>query len=218
MTSTRDIPYLLWWHKPLGAQTPVRVFLKRRLTRAEKGGKDSDLEWTYDRVDEGTLRNFYYSLMGTIWALFHPIRVGILAWLIRLPLLPLTPITVFVVNAFTRTISHLPARPLQPLFSTVVILSAIFGTVHCAGWNFPFYTYTEQTLWRAASLAVTSTTCTIAISILGFPANTRFVLFTITPVYATAKLVLLGLAVAQLRGLPPSSFIAIDWVKYYPHI
>jgi len=36
--------------------------------------------------------------------------------------------------------------------------------------------------------------------------------------YATARLVLLGLAIALLRHQLPSAFIAVDWTNFYPHI
>ena len=36
LASLNGITFILWWHKPLGAQTPVRVYLDRRLTDAER--------------------------------------------------------------------------------------------------------------------------------------------------------------------------------------
>jgi len=36
LASLNGITLLLWWHKPLGAQTPVRVYVKRKLTGAER--------------------------------------------------------------------------------------------------------------------------------------------------------------------------------------
>ena len=35
--------------------------------------------------------------------------------------------------------------------------------------------------------------------------------------YALARLVLLGLALALLRHQPPGAFIAVNWTKFYPH-
>jgi len=208
LACSNGIAILLWWHKPLGAQKPVRVLLKRRLTRAESDARErrSDAEAGFAAA---LTFNPIHSQMGGTWLFQLPFYIFIFL---------LSP-SIIVAHALVRTISYLPARPLQPLFIAVVILSAISGAVHCAAWNFPFYTYTEQTLWRVASLAVTSTACITAIGISSLSPNTRTVLFAIiTPVYATAKFVLLGLAVAQLRSLPPSSFVAIDWIQYYPHV
>ncbi len=36
LASLNASTFLLWWHKPLGAQAPVRVYLKRRLTDKER--------------------------------------------------------------------------------------------------------------------------------------------------------------------------------------
>ena len=36
--------------------------------------------------------------------------------------------------------------------------------------------------------------------------------------YVSARLVLLVLALALLRDLPPNAYIAVDWTKFYPHI
>jgi len=36
--------------------------------------------------------------------------------------------------------------------------------------------------------------------------------------YVFARIVLLGLALALLRHLPPSAYVAVDWTKFYPHI
>ena len=206
LACSNGIAILLWWHKPLGAQKPVRVLLKRRLTPAEREHFEIDVEAGFTEVL--TLITWFVFGHGHTW-LFR-LRFFIVSFL-------LSP-SVIVTHALVRTISYLPARPWQPLFVAVVILSAIIGAVHCAAWNFPFYTYTEQTLWRVASLAVTSTACITAIDISSLSPTRVVVLAIITPVYATAKFVLLGLAVAQLRSLPPSSFVAIDWIQYYPHV
>jgi len=111
----------------------------------------------------------------------------------------------------------------------LVSLGVVFGGIHCAGWNFSFPTYTEQKLWRVASLAVT------IIPIVTFPFVVialileRFVPTTVVdglvamnyilcaPSYVYARLVLLVLALALLRHLPPTAFIAVNWTKFYPH-
>jgi len=110
-------------------------------------------------------------------------------------------------------------------------LGAIFGGIHCSGWNFPFPTYVEQKLWCIASLSVTI----IPIIILPFVIITLFIAEYLSPtldpftdlsmvslvvcalVYVSARLVLLGLAFALLRHLPPTTFIAISWTEFYPH-
>ena len=118
----------------------------------------------------------------------------------------------------------------------LLALGSIFGGIHCGGWNFPFPTYAEQTLWRVASLAVT------IMPIATFPLIIIIFLILglltcccedrcedvtlpemIAPgivalLYVSARLILLGLAIAFLKHPPPSAFIAVDWTKFYPHI
>lgn len=36
LASLNGITFILWWHKPLGAQAPVHMYLKRKLTDAER--------------------------------------------------------------------------------------------------------------------------------------------------------------------------------------
>lgn len=115
----------------------------------------------------------------------------------------------------------------------VVILATGFGATHCAGWNFIFPTYTEERLWRLASLAVTIIPCLlfcILFTVKGLlkllkisfrHAERNFagfasILFVL--VYVAARLVILAQGVALLRHQPPSAFTAVDWSKFYPHI
>ncbi len=106
----------------------------------------------------------------------------------------------------------------------LMALGSIFGAIHCAGWNFPFPTDTEQNLWRLASLAVTI----IPIAALPFgvmitaPYSGKEIVLTTfltcMVLYVCARLVLLGLALTLLSHLPPSVYIAVNWTKFYPHI
>jgi len=111
--------------------------------------------------------------------------------------------------------------------SLLFTLGVVFGGIHCFGWYFSFPTYAEQKLWHVASLAVTI----IPIGVVPFTIILAYgdVCFPITIVlalaivslaalaYVSARLVLLGLALALLRHLPPTAYIAIDWTKFYPH-
>jgi len=114
----------------------------------------------------------------------------------------------------------------------LVTLGVIFGGIHCFGWNFSFPTYAEQKLWRVASLAVTiipfvTLPAAFAILIMKGCSPTAihsfveglFALSLISCVlaYVSARLLLLGLALALLRHLPPTAFVTIDWTKFFPH-
>jgi len=119
--------------------------------------------------------------------------------------------------------------------SLLVALGTTFGGIHCAGWALHFPTNEERKLWRIASLAVTiipmaalpfalviKSIVKLILAILKSSSNydktlaqSTFVISMLA--YAFARLVLLGLAVALLRDLPQSAFIAVDWTTFYPH-
>ena len=133
---------------------------------------------------------------------------------------------------------YVPHHQYSKLFhvSLLILLGSIFGGIHCAGWNFPFPTYTEQRLWRVASLAVTIIPIgVLLVAVLIFlvfklliargicssdadeqPLGITLAMFMLA--YVFARLVLLGLALTLLRHLPPSAYVAVDWTKFYPHI
>ena len=181
------------------------------------------------------------------------------AWLILLPLtivaLLLSPIIAFAF-AFILTVSDLVAGSTSfdadatrvPTFYVpkhdypkylhallLLALASVFGGIHCAGWDLPFPTYTEQKLWRAASLVVTTIPVGLwpmaviggiifliaeSLSILESDAEGTTVLIYLSMVsliYASARLILLGQAIALLWHQPSSAFIAVDWTKFYPH-
>jgi len=126
---------------------------------------------------------------------------------------------------------YVPEHRYSKRYHILLLLSLgiLFGGIHCFGWNFSFPTEVEQKLWRIASLAVT------IIPIATFPfvfiitcmeeclpsafvyhyGQSTFILCTLA--YVSARLVLLGLALALLRLLPPTASIAISWTKFFPH-
>ena len=112
----------------------------------------------------------------------------------------------------------------------LLALASVFGGIHCLGWNFSFPSYLQQMLWRTASLSVAIVPL-IAIPIDIFVAVIRkrilhppevlsFALALVNtvslPIYAAARLILLGQAIELLRHLPPTALKAVDWAQFYP--
>lgn len=110
------------------------------------------------------------------------------------------------------------------------LFGAIFGGLHCFGWNFTYPTPFEQHLWRATSLAIT--VIPIVVAPIDWILENKFenasgtlvkyildLIMTILLVgYVLARLSLIAQALALLRNQPPSAFLAVDWTKYIPHI
>lgn len=108
-----------------------------------------------------------------------------------------------------------------------IIFGAVIGGLHCFGWNFVYPNYTEQTLWRASSLAIAVIPLTVvAIEYLLITFTFKRFIFlaldlvrtTLLFVYIPVRLSLLGQAFALLRDLPPSAFVVADPTQYLPHL
>jgi len=182
------------------------------------------------------------------------------AWLIRLPfsilLLLLLPTIAFSLiffatigdlvgasSSFPADATHVPTYYVPDnqyseefhIF-LLLVLGTIFGGIHCAGWNLPFPTSSEQKLWRVASLAVTiipigavliaGITYLVVKFLLSILKSTSSeydetlaytTIWISTIAYGSARLVLLGQALALLRHPHPTAFISVDWTKFYPH-
>jgi len=267
LASLNGITFILWWDKPLGAQTVVRVQMTRKLTDAERneGGVSGffvggSFIFTYQQLqrDDSWRSKIIPTLQEIIEDTVSVIRDSILCQpegLIQLPLaiiaLLLFPIVVFT-YAFVYTIGdllgestsfsadtthvptfHVPSHQYPAWLHSLLLmaLGSIFGGIHCIGWNFPFPTNAEQSLWRVASLAVTIIPigvialvpilgtilkiliCNCGDDVFVFGTTSGIVMF----MYASARLLLLGQAIALLRHQPPSAFIAVDWTRFYPH-
>ena len=275
LASLNGITFLLWWDKPLGAQALVQVYMKRKLTRAERAaGRVSGLRlfsvvFWLDTTKQGVSARsgfapFMHQFIRSYVAAIQDIILCRLeanmfvAWAIQLPLFIivflLSPIIAFasalltIADLMGRSSSFPGGATHVPTFYVpkhrysenshaflLIALGTLFGGIHCAGWNLPFPTYEEQKLWRVASLAVTiipmaafplafiiNRTIKICLAIFKSSSNYDEILGNLTliismPVYALARLMLVGLALAFLRHPPPNAFRAVDWTRFYPH-
>ena len=111
------------------------------------------------------------------------------------------------------------------------VFGVIFGGLHCIGWHFTYPTVFERNLWRGSSLVVTVIPFIVApidyvLEIFklnkGFGSVLRFALYLIMTIllfiYVPARLSFIAQALALLRNQRQSAFIAVDWMKYVPHI
>ena len=113
------------------------------------------------------------------------------------------------------------------------LFGVIFGGLHCIGWYFEYPTHSEQTLWRATSLAIT--VIPLIVAPIDFLLATRdigscqkferrallildLIITILLFVYVPARLSLIAQALALLRNQPSSAPVAVDWTKYVPHL
>ena len=156
-----------------------------------------------------------------------------------------TAIFGIVTTSFVRPgASHVPSfyAPTTPSdnWSRMVVFAlfgAIFGGIHCIGWNFNFPTHPEQSLWRSTSVAITAIPLIVAPidflmatrlrirDIKSCPTSERVTLLTLDLamtillfVYVPARISLVAQALALLRSQPAGALTAVDWTKYVPHL
>ncbi|KAG2363884.1 hypothetical protein BDR07DRAFT_1216123, partial [Suillus spraguei] len=99
---------------------------------------------------------------------------------------------------------------------------AIFGGIHCLGWNVLFQGYTDKILWRATSLGIVFMPVSIFLYSYVFWVNDLnnvaniiaflFLFFT----YAVARIILIGLMLKSLRSLPSGVYDTVAWTKFIP--
>jgi hypothetical protein len=112
------------------------------------------------------------------------------------------------------------------------VIAMIFGGIHCVAWSFEFPSYTEQLLWRIASISITSGPVLAFLlapvgywdyqSVIRIPTwlNTIFGIITITgsTAYVTGRIVLLVLPFMSLRSLPAEAYQTVQWTTFIPHV
>jgi hypothetical protein len=116
-----------------------------------------------------------------------------------------------------------------------MLISTLFGGLHCVAWSFEFPSYIERLLWRIASIAITSaplTVFTCAIVYMHY-SNHRasgffgpdwlfiilaITLFTAAAVYIISCVILLVLPFMSLRSLPAEAYQTVQWTTFIPHV
>ena len=185
--------YVAWWHKPYDLQKPFMVSLR------------SPLPYKYVVYETAHTK-------VTVWSRHGPF---------------------FPDWGYQETASD-PGESVGPhyrtaFFSSLIVFGILFGFCHLLVWHSPFVTSTEVWLWRVASI------CSVALPILvvvlqhlwlyldvstGPLAGNFFksIVFTLCLMYVVMRLFLLFEVFFAFRSVSPSTYVAIPWVQYVPHI
>jgi hypothetical protein len=116
-----------------------------------------------------------------------------------------------------------------------LIVSVVFGAIHCIAWSFDFGSHTEQLLWRISSIAITTVPVLLFLAFvvvfLMIPDSPQINLFRTTMLclgfaaiallalsYVAARLTTLVLAFMNLASLPPGVLQAVHWTTLIPHL
>ncbi|KAJ3503081.1 hypothetical protein NLJ89_g8593 [Agrocybe chaxingu] len=112
-------------------------------------------------------------------------------------------------------------------YATAIMVTFVFGGIHCIAWRFHFPTLVEQWFWRAGALSVCGLPLIFGFLVMMLPDEgetnaiedpVTFLLTVTTLAYFLARISLLILPLLALRSLPPSAFVDINWTTIFPHV
>ncbi|KAJ6481029.1 hypothetical protein C8R45DRAFT_831988, partial [Mycena sanguinolenta] len=108
------------------------------------------------------------------------------------------------------------------------LIGVVFGAIHCAAWSTIFCTPAEMWLWRISSLVIAAIPGLTLLMLLivmiithqldSVLAAVGVIVILASPIYTVARLILVVLPLTNLRSLPASAFIDIQWSIYMPHL
>ncbi|KIJ94277.1 hypothetical protein K443DRAFT_110726 [Laccaria amethystina LaAM-08-1] len=106
---------------------------------------------------------------------------------------------------------------------TSVVVATLFGSIHCAGWNFSFPSHAELIIWRVSSLIIVIVPCTFFLPPLVIrikrPVEVDTMLYGLgIVIYVLARLILLVEALTSLRHLPPGAYTVVEWTALLLHM
>jgi len=236
--SLNFVIYVLWWDKPLNVRCGVRVY-KKRIT----GSPVDDGQVLATAGFWAELGNSLSNLPATIvqGPLVEDAKFSLdnLPWLARVLTWPIIRPLDIIVGGTTgdlvgkRVATFYPRDwdgdwgDMWPLAMVIVGIASAFGGIHCIGWSFAFPSSTERTLWRVASVSITSVP--IALFLFAFPIESdwggtifRWIILCCSGLslilYVLSRLVLLMLSFLTLRSLPPAAYHMVHWTSFIPHI
>ena len=118
--------------------------------------------------------------------------------------------------------------------SGLILVTMVFGGIHCIAWSFHFPSPTEQLLWRISSIAITgfplaficlffivkldSDNCVIFILTLILTIILFITIILLVFLYPVFRMLLLVLSLSTLRSLPPSAYQTVQWTTFLPHV
>ncbi|KAF7369997.1 hypothetical protein MSAN_00629600 [Mycena sanguinolenta] len=131
---------------------------------------------------------------------------------------PLSPVSV---PAFSSIENELKDGTWGMIFFALV--GTLFGAIHCAAWNAVFPTPAEMWIWRTSSLVITVIPgLTVLLTLIAMNDSLETTAGAIIalefPLYIAARIILIVLPLAELRLLPASALVDVNWSTYIPHI
>jgi hypothetical protein len=234
------IIYALWWDKPLDVQCHIVVHRRSARDGASEANLDQNPEASQPAEDSGVPhrqeRDCWVRSLGWLRGAWDGLRNVFRGWscidvvlgLLRV-IMPFSDMmkggdseeTFFVVGDVDDwDISSV---------SGLVLVTMIFGGIHCVAWSFTFPSPTEQLLWRISSIAITGIPLAVAgIEYIGhqlhydnpveLEAILLITLVLLVILYPISRILLLVLSITTLHSLPPSAYQTVQWTSFLPHV
>ncbi|KAF7369996.1 hypothetical protein MSAN_00629500 [Mycena sanguinolenta] len=192
--------WLLWWNKPLDVQHPI-VIGPRTLPDSQ----------TIGLVQVSLIDRIGTAIVGFGMNDYHPLS------------------SISVPSFWSIDNDDTEAHIL------LVLVGTLFGAVHCVAWNAIFPTPAEMWIWRTSSVVITVFFgFFLLFGSIGMAPSDRLksksvgraviemitviTLLASMTIYIAARLILIVLPLVELRFLPASAFVDLNWSTYIPHI
>ncbi|KAF7369991.1 hypothetical protein MSAN_00629000 [Mycena sanguinolenta] len=184
--------WLLWWNKPLDVQRPIVV--------GPPTQPDAETITLHVQLPRST------RFLGAILGYFHG---------------KYKPLSSVSVPSFWSI--ELDGSNDYGAVILLLLVGTLFGAIHCAAWNAVFPTRRERWIWRTSSLVIAvfpSLAFLLDLIAKGdrLQSTGRSIVILGIPIYIAARIILIVLPLVELRLLPASAFVDVNWSSYIPHL
>ncbi|KAH9959090.1 hypothetical protein BC827DRAFT_527183 [Russula dissimulans] len=225
--------YVLWWDKPLNVECGVRVYRKRITDSPVDDGHVSLTAGFWVALGDA-LSKFPAAIVRGPFKDLDMLDLDEWPWLARVFVWPvIKPFFAIILGSDRDKVDEKRVSTFYPCDwgditygpFLVIITASAFGGIHCIGWSFTFPSSIERTLWRAASVSITSVPFPLALpTLLADHVPDRLANMTLFLcglqlfLYVLSRFVLLVLPFLCLRSLPPTAYHVVHWTSFIPHV
>ena len=231
------IIYALWWDKPLDVQCHIMVRRRSARDGAREASPQENPEGMQRVEESGVLpRQELDRWARSVGWLRDALRSVFCGWpwkdVLDVSLSVIQPFFVMMEGDDEDETFFVVGKQCDWDFSSgfgTVLVTVVFGGIHCIAWSFHFPSQTEQLLWRISSIAITGIPLAVAgIRFIGnqldddnpwpVQAIPNIALLLLAFLYPISRILLLVLSLSTLRSLPPSAYQTVQWTTVLPHV
>ncbi|KAG1797311.1 uncharacterized protein HD556DRAFT_1233455 [Suillus plorans] len=191
------LTYAAWWNKPLDVECPHPMYWKSTNSRPENilGDQPDDL-------------GIFSPVLGPI--------IELIGWA------DIPTSRKLRVPTFDGSIKLERPSDKMILVAAGLLMTTIFGAIHCMALFLTFPTYEEHLLWSISAIIITCIPWLGFVTLLPFLCASKEVQFSLCSLYAMfyiiARAVLFALMFTTLRNLGHNAYEAVSWTTEVPHL